>query len=51
MRIYVAHSKKMNYIDELYKPLRNDDFFANLTKIKLESNIGSSLFKENIFLY
>ena len=22
MRIYIAHSKNMNYVDELYKPLR-----------------------------
>ena len=29
MKIYVAHSKKMNYIDDLYKPLRNDTFFKN----------------------
>lgn len=26
MRIYVAHSKNMDYIEELYKPLRNDTF-------------------------
>lgn len=29
MKIYVAHSKQINYIDELYKPLRNDMFFNN----------------------
>lgn len=29
MKIYVAHSKKMNYIDDLYKPLRSDPFFNN----------------------
>ena len=29
MRIYIAHSKNMNYIDELYKPLRMDDFLSN----------------------
>ena len=29
MRIYIAHSKNMNYIDELYKPLRRDDFLSN----------------------
>lgn len=27
MRIYIGHSKKFNYIDDLYIPLRNDDFF------------------------
>lgn len=27
MKIYIAHSKKMDYINELYKPLRNDSFF------------------------
>lgn len=27
MRIYIAHSKLMNYQEELYKPLRNDSFF------------------------
>jgi len=27
MRIYIAHSKKFNYIDDLYVSLRNDDFF------------------------
>lgn len=27
MRIYVAHSKQMNYMEDLYKPLRNDKFF------------------------
>ena len=29
MRIYVAHSKKMNYMDLLYKPLREDEFFKD----------------------
>lgn len=27
MKIYIGHSKDINYIDELYKPLRNDSFF------------------------
>ncbi len=25
MRIYVAHSKKMDYINEIYRPLRKDE--------------------------
>lgn len=29
MKIYIAHSKNMNYIDELYKPVRNDEFLRN----------------------
>ena len=29
MRIYIAHSKDINYIEDLYKPLRNDSFFKN----------------------
>lgn len=29
MRVYVAHSKKMDYENKLYKPLRNDKFFDN----------------------
>lgn len=27
MRIYVAHSRDFDYINELYKPLRSDPFF------------------------
>ena len=27
MKIYVAHSKQIDYINDLYKPLRNDSFF------------------------
>ena len=29
MRIYIAHSRKMDYINELYKPLRKDPFFSD----------------------
>ena len=29
MKIYIAHSKNMNYIEDLYKPLRSDPFFNN----------------------
>lgn len=29
MKVYIAHSKKMNYKDELYIPLRNESFFDN----------------------
>lgn len=28
MRIYIAHSTEMNYKEEIYLPLRNDEFFA-----------------------
>ena len=27
MKIYVAHQKQIDYINDLYKPLRNDSFF------------------------
>lgn len=27
LKIYIAHSKRMDYINNLYKPLRNDLFF------------------------
>lgn len=27
MKIYIAHSKEIDYINDLYKPLRNDSFF------------------------
>lgn len=29
MKIYLAHSRKMNYKEELYKPLRKDSFFKD----------------------
>lgn len=29
MRIYIAHSKKINYKEDLYKPIREDSFFQN----------------------
>ena len=29
MRIYVAHAKKMDYVELLYNPLREDEFFNN----------------------
>ena len=29
MRIYIGHSKKIDYINELYEPLRKDAFFDN----------------------
>ena len=28
MKIYIAHSRDIDYVNKLYKPLRNDDFFA-----------------------
>ena len=27
MRIYIAHSREIDYVNNLYKPLRNDPFF------------------------
>lgn len=29
MKIYIAHSRKMDYMNDLYIPLRNDSFFVN----------------------
>ncbi|MBR0428399.1 MAG: hypothetical protein IJK18_09440 [Clostridia bacterium] len=29
MRIYIGHSKKIDYKNELYEPLRKDNFFNN----------------------
>ena len=29
MRVYIGHSKKIDYIKELYEPLRKDIFFNN----------------------
>lgn len=29
MKVYIAHSKNMDYINELYKPIRNERFFDN----------------------
>ena len=29
MKIYVAHSRTINYKEDLYKPLRDDDFFED----------------------
>ena len=33
MRIYVAHPSDINYTNELYKPLRDDNFFLQHTLI------------------
>lgn len=30
-RIYIAHSKDIDYINELYEPLKNADFLKNYT--------------------
>lgn len=30
MKIYIAHSKKMDYINELYEPLRNNEELKNI---------------------
>ena len=29
MRVYIGHSKKIDYINEIYEPLRKDIFFNN----------------------
>ena len=29
-KIYIAHSKEIDYINELYEPLKNADFFKEL---------------------
>lgn len=43
MKIYIAHSKKIDYINELYKPLRNDLFFDDYELIlPHEKNMDSS---------
>lgn len=33
MKIYVAHSKQIDYVNDLYKPLRNDLFFKEFELI------------------
>ena len=38
MRIYVAHSKEIDYLNELYKPLRNDSFFSDYELILPHEN-------------
>ena len=30
-KIYIAHSKEIDYINELYEPLKNADFLKNYT--------------------
>lgn len=43
MRIYIGHSKKFNYKEELYIPLRNDDFFkSHELLLPHEENASSS---------
>ena len=32
-KIYIAHSKEIDYISELYEPLKNADFLKNYTII------------------
>ena len=27
LKIYIGHSREFDYVNELYKPIRNDDFF------------------------
>lgn len=33
MKVYVAHSKKVDYKNEIYKSLRNDEFFNSVELI------------------
>lgn len=42
MRIYIGHSKKFNYKEELYIPLRNDDFFKSHELLPHEESASSS---------
>lgn len=52
MKIYIAHSKKMDYINDLYKPLRNDSFFKDheliLPHEKSENSSNTREFYKNI---
>ena len=43
MRIYIGHSKKIDYINELYKPLKNDPFFKNHELILPHDESDSSI--------
>lgn len=42
MRIYVAHSKKMDYINEIYGPLRRDKELNNHTLLLPHENSSKS---------
>ena len=43
MKIYIAHSKEMDYVNKLYNPLRKDSFFQNYELIlPHENDVNSS---------
>lgn len=42
MRIYVAHSKKMDYINEIYRPLRKDEELNKHTLLLPHENSSKS---------
>ena len=55
MKIYIAHSKKIDYINNLYKPLRNDTFFNEYELIlpheKCESSSNDRKFYKDIDVF
>lgn len=55
MKIYIAHSKKIDYINDLYKPLRNDSFFEKheliLPHEKCENSSNPREFYKNIDIF
>lgn len=55
MKIYIAHSKKIDYINDLYIPLRNDSFFYEYELIlpheKSESSSNDREFYKNIDVF
>lgn len=55
MKIYLAHSKKMDYINDLYRPLRNDSFFKDYELIlpheKSKTSSNSREFYKSIDIF
>lgn len=55
MKIYIAHSKQIDYINELYNPLRNDSFFNDFELIlpheKNEHSSNTRKFYKDIDLF
>ena len=42
MKIYIAHSREFDYLNELYKPLRNDAFFNDYELILPHETVDSN---------
>lgn len=42
MKIYIAHSRDFDYLNELYKPLRNDMFFKDYELILPHEQLNSN---------